>query len=203
MKKSILFSLFALVVLTFSSCKVEDDPTNDNPNVTSVQVDSTLKSFYANSTPGLEGIYGYDFSSSPLFTDCVLLINLYWYNPASSNGIYLHFNNSKGDVLTDNNGFIKSFDSGVKIDSTLAGTWSGYNDGVFSYDYIANPSANKGNLAGQGDKYIVFRAFSGALPQQKYYGWMRVSVTANGRTLKVIAIGFQNNANTSLRTGEL
>jgi hypothetical protein len=203
MIKSFFFFLMTSMVLLFSSCKVEDDPTNDNPDVTSVQVDSTLKSFYANSVSGFEGIYGYNFNSSPLFTDCVLLIDLYWYDPASSHGIYLHFNNSVGDVLTDDNGFIKSFDSGVKIDSTLVGTWSGNDDGIFSYDYIVNPLANKGNLAGQGDKYIVFRVFSGTLPQQKFYGWMRVSVTANGRTLKVIAIGFQNNANTSLRTGEL
>ena len=205
MKKFILFFVFAAIVMQFTSCKVEDDPTNDNPDVTSVAIDTTLKSFYVKPTPSstFEGIYAYDFNTSPLFIYSTLIINFYWYDPVAEHGIYLHFNNSIGDALMDENGFLKAFDSGVKIDSTLAGTWSGYDDGVFSYDYIANPSANKGNLAGQGDKYIVFRAYDGGAPQNKHYGWLRVNVAANGRDIKVLSIGFQKNANMSLRTGEL
>jgi hypothetical protein len=42
-----------------------------------------------------------------------------------------------------------------------------------------------------------------ALPQNKYYGWLRVNVAANGRDIKVLSIGFQKNANMNLRTGEL
>ena len=205
MKKLILFFVFAAIVLQFTSCKVEDDPTNDNPDVTSVAIDTTLKSFYVKPTPSstFEGIYAFDFSTSPLFINSTLFINLNWNDAVEEHGIYLNFTTTTGDALIDGNGFLKAFDSGVKIDSTLAGTWSGYDDGVFSYDYIANPSANKGNLAGQGDKYIVFRAYDGGTPQNKYYGWLRVNVAANGRDIKVLSIGFQRNANMSLRTGEL
>jgi hypothetical protein len=205
MKKLILFFVFAAIVLQFTSCKVEDDPTNDNPDVTSVVIDTTLKSFYVKPTPSstFESIYAFDFSTSPLFINSILFINLNWNDAVEEHGIYLNFTTTTGDALIDGNGFLKAFDSGVKIDSTLAGTWSGYDDGVFSYDYIANPSANKGNLAGQGDKYIVFRAYDGGSPQNKYYGWLRVNVAANGRDIKVLSIGFQKNANMSLRTGEL
>lgn len=205
MKKLILFFVFAAIVLQFTSCKVEDDPTNDNPDVTSVVIDTTLKSFYVKPTPSstFESIYAYDFSTSPLFINSTLFINLNWNDAVEEHGVYLNFTTTTGDALIDGNGFLIAFDSGIKIDSTLAGTWSGYDDGVFSYDYIANPSANKGNLAGQGDKYIVFRAYDGDAPQNKYYGWLRVNVAANGRDIKVLSVGFQKNANTSLRTGEL
>ena len=198
--KKIIFLLFVCASVFFiTSCKNEEDPTNDNPDVTSVQIDTTLKSFFPNTAPNFEILFVQNFTNAQPFS-----INLSWYDPTESHGIYLHFNNSVGDVLIDANGFIKAFNSGIKIDSTLAGTWSGLSlDGIFSLDYVAYPSANKGNLAGQGDKYIVFRALSDALPQQKYYGWLRVNVSATGRDLKVISIGFQKNANTSLRTGEL
>lgn len=197
--RKLLFLLFVCAsVFLAISCKNESDPTNDNPDVTSVQIDSTLKSFFVNSAPNYESVFIQSFTNAQPFS-----INLSWYDPTESHGIYLHFNNNKGDALIDANGFIKSFDSGVKIDSTLSGIWSDNVDGRFSLDYVVNPSANKGNLAGQGDKYIVFRAFSDALPQLKYYGWLRVNVSANGRDVEVISIGFQKNANTSLRTGEL
>ena len=200
MRKLLLIICSILLISIITSCKNEQDPTNDNPDVISVQIDTTLKSFYPASGPGFEQIYTYNFTN----VDCSFDIDIYWYDPAASHGIYLHFNNNVGDVLLDANGFIKSFNSGIKIDSTLAGTWSGdSDDGIFSLDYVLFPAANKGNLAGLDDKYIVFRAFSDVLPHLKYYGWMRVSVSANGRDVKVISIGYQKNANTSLKTGEL
>jgi len=200
MHKSFFVLLLCTSVLFISSCKNEEDPTNDNPDVISLQIDTTLKSFYPAAGPGYEQMYTYNFTN----VDCSFDIDMYWYDPVESHGIYLHFNNNVGDVLLDANGFVKSFNSGIKIDSTLAGTWSGgSDDGIFSLDYVLNPAANKGNLAGQSDKYIVFRAFSDVLPYLKYYGWMRVSVSANGRDVKVISIGYQKNANTSLKTGEL
>lgn len=192
--------LFASIFITVA-CNEENTPNIDNPNVESRQIDSTLKNFYLKPTPTstFETIYNTSF----LVANCSFDINLWWYDPAATNGIYLCFTNSVGDVLIDSNGFIKAFDSGIKIDSTLSGSWSGSQNGVFSYDYISNPSANKGNLAGQGDKYIVFRAFTQNEPQLKYYGWLRVQVSENGRSLKVISIGYQKNGNTSLYTGEL
>lgn len=199
MKKLLFFLLVCASIFFITSCKNETDPSNDNPDVTSLQIDSTLKSFFPVAGPDFDIIYSFNFPN----VNCAFDIDLGWFSDASQDGIYLHFNNSIGDVLIDANGFIKSFNSGVQIDSTLAGTWSENIDGKFSLDYIAQPSSNKGNLAGQGDKYIVFRAFSDALAQLKYYGWMRVNVSANGREVKVISIGFQKNANTSLRTGEL
>lgn len=201
MKKQFIAAACA-IILFIGSCKKEEVANLDNPDIVSMQIDSTLKNFYVKPTPSstFEQVYSYSFAT----VDCGFSINLYWYDPAESHGIYLHFNNNVGDVLTDANGFIKAFDSGIKIDSTLSGNWSGIsNDGIFSLDYVSNPSANKGNLAGKGDKYIAFRAFSDTAPQLKYYGWLRVSVSANGREIKVLSVGFQKNANTALKTGEL
>nr|HPN20176.1 hypothetical protein [Chitinophagales bacterium] len=128
MKKFILFFVFAAIVMQFTSCKVEDDPTNDNPDVTSVAIDTTLKSFYVKPTPSstFESIYAFDFTTSPLFINSILFINLNWNDAVEEHGIYLNFTTTTGDALIDGNGFLKAFDSGIKIDSTLAGTWSGY-----------------------------------------------------------------------------
>ena len=200
MRRLLFIIISILLVVNISSCKTEEDPTNDNPDVLSLQIDSTLKPFFPNTTDGFETIFNYNFP----FAINPFSINLYWYDPEEKHGIYWHFNNNDGDVLTDANGFAKAFDSGVTIDSTMAGTWSGNSaDGILSYDYVANPAANKGNLAGQGDKYIAFRAINDVSPHLKYYGWLRVKVSENGRQAEIISIGFQKNPNTSLRTGEL
>lgn len=203
MKKILhLNSIILFAVIFLFSCKSEDDPTNDNPNVYSETVDSTLKSFYPIS-PSIpfENIYDYSFYRAPLNIYCGLILILQWSPPVESHGIYWHFNNGDGDVLSDNNGFIKAFDSGVKIDSTLSGNWNA--DGKLSLDYVNNPTGNRGNLAGKGDKYIVFRALDASVPQLKYYGWLRVTISENGRNVIVHSIGFQTIPNTSLRTGEL
>ncbi|MCB0506884.1 MAG: hypothetical protein KDD21_01165 [Bacteroidetes bacterium] len=203
-KFNLIFATILCWAFLFVACKKETTPDNDNPDVYSVDIDSTLKSFYPKPTPttNFEGIYAYGFDSNPLNIYCALILNLNWYDPASTYGIYWHFNNGDGNVLRDANGFIQGFDSGVKIDSTLAGDWTN-SDGCLAIDYVANPSANKGNLAGKGDKYIVFRAFEYTNPALKYYGWLRVTVSANGRDVVVHSIGFQKNPNTSLKTGEL
>ncbi len=200
MKKLFQISIVILFISVFSACKQEDDPTLDNPSVVSIQVDSTLKSYYPN--PLLSSTFESIFNTS--FANGVngFVINMDWNEPTAANGLYLHFNDFVGDVLLDENGFIKAFNSGVKIDSTLAGTWSGNVDGIISFDYILNPLANKGNLAGQGDKYIVFRAFSEMLPTYKYYGNLRLRVSADGRDVKIIAIAYHKNPNVGFTTGE-
>jgi len=200
MKKIFGTSIVLLFTLLLFSCKQEEVVSLDNPNVASVNMDTTLKSYYPKPTPSstFESLFGYNFPN----VNCQFSINMSWYDPESSHGIYAHFNNSVGDFLIDDAGFIKTFNSGVKIDSTLAGNWSGNVDGRISYDYILNPSANKGNLAGQGDKYIIFRAFSEMIPTLKYYGYVRIRVSENGRDVKVISLAYQQNPNTSFITGE-
>lgn len=203
MKNKLLHTALLLLsaVSILISCKKETVKGIDNPDVESATIDSTLKSFYPkpNISATFEGIYSYAFPNAVNG----FAINLYWYDPAATHGIYLHFNNNIGDVLVDNDGFILGFDSGIQIDSTTAGKWSNGADGIFSFDYVVNPSTNKGNLAGKGDKYILFRAYSDSAPQEKYYGWVRVTVSANGRNLEIHAIGYQKNPNTALLTGEI
>jgi hypothetical protein len=201
MKKIKLSICIILFLGCLSSCKQENEVSLDNPNVASVQLDTTLGSYYpkpSSATTNFKNMYSYVFNN----VDASFSINMYWPDSVALNGIYLHFNNNIGDILIDNNGFVKTFDSGVKIDSTLSGNWSGSNDGVLSYDYVLYPFANKGNLAGQGDKYIIFRAFSATLPALKYYGYVRLSISANGREVKIINIAYQKNPNTSFTTGE-
>ena len=184
MKKThyILFIVLFLGIMT--SCKQEDTPSLDNPNVVSVGIDTVLKNYYPRPSVSADSeiIFRTSFANGANGFE----INMNWFSDASQDGIYLHFINNVGDVLMDANGFIKSFDSGIKIDSALNGIWSSNVNGRISYDYILYPSGNKGNLAGQGDKYIIFRSFSDLLPALKYYGYLRLKISADGRETKII-----------------
>ncbi len=207
MKKIIITTLVISILSTLLSCKKENELIIDNPNIFSVQIDSSLRSFYPqpDTSSTSATIYNWNFNQDPLNIASSFTLFINWNTSPAYHGIYLHFNNQDGDILLDNDGFVKAFDSGITLDSTLAGNWSGINDGIISYDYIAHPDAIKGNLAGKGDKYIAFRAHSinPATAHFKHYGWMRIEVSANGRAVKIIAIGFQKIPNTSLYTGEL
>lgn len=207
MQKLFFTGLIISCITILSSCSKADDPGIDNENVYSVTIDSSLKSFYPKPTPSSteEPIFRWDFNQFPLSINSAMVFKIYWYGDAPIHGIYINFDGLDGDVMLDDNGFVKAFDSGVTIDSTTAGTWSGPNDGVVAYDYIAHPSADSGNLAGKGDKYIVFSAHTGdaATSHLKHYGWMRVQVSGSGREVKILSMGFQKKANTSLYTGEL
>ena len=200
MKKLHSFLLLVIFIGLTISCKQEDTPSLNNPNVVSFQLDTVLKNYYPRPSVSADSeiLFRTSFANGANGFE----INMNWFGDASQDGIYMHFNNNVGDVLIDANGFIKSFDSGIKIDSALNGIWSGNMDGRIAYDYILYPSANKGNLAGQGDKYIIFRVFSDLLPAFKYYGYMRIKISADGRETKIISVAYQKNPNTGFLTGE-
>ena len=86
MKNKILHTAVLLlsVASLLISCKKETVKGIDNPDVESVTIDSTLKSFYPkpNISATFEGIYSYAFPNAVNGFD----IDLYWYDPAATHG---------------------------------------------------------------------------------------------------------------------
>ena len=102
-------------------------------------------------------------------------------------------------IVLDENGYTKAMNAGVSIDSTSS-DWSVYSS--IANDYVANPLLPKGNLAGNGDKYVGFRVYEGGKAYNKYYGWAKINVTTNGRTVKIIEYAFSKLPNVAIKTGE-
>jgi hypothetical protein len=58
------------------------------------------------------------------------------------------------------------------------------------------------NFAGKGEKYIGFRMSSNAV-QEYYYGWIKIELTENIDTLKIISTAYRNIPNRSISAGEV
>jgi hypothetical protein len=186
-------SFFLLVFIGIASCK-KDDSEKLNPNIEYHKVDTTLKSFFPQPTLSDRFEYvGYiPFEEKGLAVSVVIS----W--ESDPDDIEFYVSGTRGETL-DENGYTKAMNAGVTIDSTSE-SWSTYS--TIANDYVANPSLPKGNLAGNGDKYVGFRVYPDSSPNEKYNGWAKINVTANGRTVKIIEYAFNKIANEAIKTGE-
>lgn len=191
-KNKMTAGILLLLFFSIVSCKKET-AEKLNPNIEYHKVDTTLKSFYPQPTPSDRFEYiGYiPFEAK----DLGVSILISWESDPES--IQFYVNNANGETL-DENGYTKAMNANISIDSTSA-SWSTYSD--ISNDYVANPTLPKGNLAGNGDKYVGFRIWKGSLPNEKYYGWAKINVSANGRTVKIVEYAFNKVANAAIKTG--
>jgi len=189
----IITSIILFVFIGIASCK-KDDTEKLNPNIEYHKVDTTLKSFFPQPTLSDRFEYvGYiPFEAKGLAVSDVIS----W--ESDPDDIQFYVNNADGETL-DENGYTKAMNAGVTVDSTSE-SWRTYSS--ISNDYVANPGLPKGNLAGNGDKYVGFRLYEGGAENQKYYGWAKINVTANGRTIKIIEYAFSKIANVAIKTGE-
>ncbi|MFN8260909.1 MAG: hypothetical protein U0X41_08265 [Chitinophagales bacterium] len=186
-------SFILLVFIGIVSCK-KDTTEKLNPNIEYHKVDTTLKSFFPQPTLSDRFEYvGYiPFEAKGLAVSVVIS----W--ESDPDDIQFYVNNADGETL-DENGYTKAMNAGITVDSTSE-NWSTYS--TISNDYVANPSLPKGNLAGKGDKYVGFRVYPDSSPNEKYNGWAKINVTANGRTVKIIEYAFNKIANKAIKTGE-
>ena len=198
-------TVFCLMTLTFliSACKKDKKEIEvDDPSISVEVVNKTLDTFVPQPTPTDRFRYTHsiDFDKDPLKISCSLGFVMSWEN--GPHGYYLHFNNSVGQLLVNAKGLARAFDKGTTIDGSLTG-WN--SDGALAYDYVKEPNADKGELAGKGDKYFAIKLINGRSSTGQntpYYGWVKVNVAANGRDVKVLEVGFQTTAGKALKTGD-
>jgi hypothetical protein len=193
-KKTISAILLVVLIAACSTACKKEKTAALNPNIEYHKVDTTLKSFYPQPTPSDRFEYvGYlPFDAKDLGVSVVIS----W--ESTPDDIEFYVNNTDGQTL-DENGYTKAMNAGVSIDSTSS-DWSVYSS--IANDYVANPLLPKGNLAGNGDKYVGFRVYEGGKAYNKYYGWAKINVTTNGRTVKIIEYAFSKLPNVAIKTGE-
>lgn len=201
-KRTAVFFLIAAISIV-SACKKDKKETEvDDPAIGVEIVNKPLDTYIPQPTPNDRFRYTYsiDFDNTALKINCNLGFVMSW--ERNPNGYYLHFNNSVGQLLVNSNGFAKAFDKGATIDGSLAG-WN--SDGALAYDYVKEPNADKGELAGKGDKYFAVKLIDGSNGTGQnplYFGWVKVNVSANGRDVKVLEFGFQTVAGKGIKTGD-
>lgn len=188
----ILFTALASILLLATACKKSKDEPVLNPDIIYNAVNQTLKTYTPppNPTARFEYVGGIEVTSP----DVAIGILMSW--EETPNGMYLHPNNSDGALITGDHGLIKGLDANVTINATS--NWN-YNSPAISYDYVTNTTSSKGDFAGKGDKYIGFMTIDGG---KKYYGWAKLNVSADGRTVKLIEFAVQKKPETAIKTGE-
>lgn len=185
--------LIAIIVSFSTSCK-KDKTETLNPNIEYHKVDATLKSFFPQPTP--DDRFEYIGNLAFYTKDLGVSIVISWEDDPDNIAFYV--NNSDGQIL-DENGYTKAMNENESIDST-SGNWS--LNSIISNDYVANPELPKGNLAGNGDKYVGFRVYTDNAHNEKYNGWAKINVSTNGRTVKIIEYAFSKLPNVTIKTGE-
>lgn len=165
-----------------------------NPDIEYHKTDETLKSFYPQPT----AMDRFEYVGYLVFDEKGIGVSVVISWESDPDCIEFYVNNTNGETLNEN-GYTKAMNAGVSIDNASQ-SWNVYSS--ISNDYVANPGLPKGNLAGKGDKYVGFRVFEGGNPNNKYYGWAKINVSDNGRTVKVYEYAFRKTPNTAIKTGE-
>ncbi len=189
--KIVLTALTSILLLVTACKKSKDDPA-PNPDIIYKTVSETYKSYTTKPTPSSRFEYvGGIYEETPKVSLGILMS---W--EETPNGMYLHPNNSDGALITGDHGLIKGLGANVTINA--ASSWN-YNSPAISYDYVTNTTSSKGDFAGKGDKYIGFMTIDDG---KKYYGWAKLNVSADGRTVKLIEYAVQKKPETAIKTGE-
>lgn len=195
---AVLF-LTALMTLAMGACSKHKTPA-PKMHIQHRDFNENLKTYTPQvGTERFEYSFWIDYEELPTKLDCSLGFLMSW--ERVPNGYYVHFNNDVGTFLSNEKGQAIAFESGETIGDNTAGSWN--STVAISYDYVLNPSLNKGELAGKGDKYIAVKIWDGATEGTSYYyGWIKLNVSADGRDIKILSEAVQLDAGKSLKAGE-
>lgn len=190
--KIVLTTLAATLLLATACRKSKDDP-GPNPDIIYKTVSETFKSYTPRPTPSSR--FEYVGSISEATPKVAMGILMSWeINP---NGMYMYPNNRAGGLVTGEHGLIKALAVNTTINASTP-SWQ-YDAAALSYDYVTNTTGSKGDLAGKGDQYIGFNTIQ---DDKRYYGWAKVNVSTDGRTVKLIEYAVQKKPETAIKVGE-
>ncbi len=190
--KVVLTTLASILLLATACKKSKDDPA-PNPDIIYKTVSETYKSYTTRPTPSDRFEYvGGIYEETPKVSLGILMS---W--ETNPNGMYMYPNNRKGGLAVAEHGLIKALGANTTIDASSQ-NWR-YDAAAISYDYVTNTTDSKGDLAGKGDKYIGFNTIQ---DDKRYYGWAKINVSADGRTVKLIEYAVQKKPETAIKVGE-
>ena len=182
-----------LLLLSFLviSCKTEQEP--DDPNITYVSINRSVTSVVANvgklDSVDLNGDSKFDFfllatSNATADTAKVYLIGNY------GNSVYVDSTEGLGITLKAKNLFTDQ----VPVAKSASHEW-------YQYSYVGlRQGTEKKGYAGVGDVFIPI-LFVNASYTQQFYGWARVNVTSDYRTIKLVDVAFSVLPDTPIKMG--
>ncbi|MFN8283916.1 MAG: hypothetical protein U0U67_11920 [Chitinophagales bacterium] len=184
--KSFFVLLLAMIAITLVSCKKE----SDDPNITYRSINKTIE---VNTIPGGK-VDSIDFDGNGV-SDFYFFIAR-----ESSDTFAVQFEGHNAAFNLDLTTLINSYyvvnePSGGNTPVFVISDGNYNVEGVISYKF---GSTEKG-IAGKGDKIIAFGYGSG--PSEVHYGWMRMNLSADYKTFKIIDCGFSTLLNTPIGLG--
>ncbi len=98
--------------------------------------------------------------------------------------------------------FVKSFSLNELIDSTSSTfTSADYENIYLAFKRIGKDPIETGQFHGKGDKYIGFGFKTSEESPGFHFAWLRVNISADCKTVKVIDAAYQKNINTPIKAG--
>ena len=183
---SFLMLVVMLIAITLVSCKKE----KDDPNITYHSINKTISNNTIPST-AIDSV-DYDGNGTIDFLFGVFKI--------SSDSFYVAFEGHAAALNLDTTATV----DGLYIVNETTGTTTplyipgsdNYNvGGIMSYKF----GINKQGIAGKGDRYVSF-GFA-ASPSNIHYGWMKMNISADFKTFKIIDCAYSTLANTPITLG--
>jgi hypothetical protein len=184
--KSFLLLLIATIAITLVSCKKE----KDDPNITYRTIN---KSFVNNNAPAVV-IDSIDFNGNGVNDFYVVLTRIT--NDtlvAQFQGMSAAFNMDTTFEISGS--YVVNEQSGGNTPLYVPGSDNYDESGVFSYRF----AAVKKGIAGKGDRIVSFAYATG--PSVIYYGWMRLNISDDYKTFKIIDCAYSILPNTAIGLG--
>lgn len=192
--KNVLILCSVIALLVSVGCK-KKNTTPDNPDVNSRNIDSIVvapsMSATAEASIDVDQDGVSDFSLRAINDDGTLITSL-------TNGR----SNSPVKFVVDDALVAFGFGENARIDSIVVGPNPPRPHLNFNSYAIASRITTSTNIghAGEGD---IFMAFVININDNNHYGWIKLNVSSDGKTVKLKSLGYNIKPNAALNIGEL
>jgi hypothetical protein len=193
MKKAILI-LIILIGVQLSSCK-KKGTTPNNPDVTNRIIDSSLSVNTSSSTES---------SSIDANNDGTIdfYLNGSYFRGEFSTSLNTFQTSTDVAFTTDGFSSVADFDNNALIDSSLSVPKGPRPNAIWNLAGICSRIGNGINegYSGKGDFFVGFY-FS--LLDGKHYGWLKLNVAIDGKTITLKELAYQEKPRTAIKVGEI
>ncbi len=189
--KSLMLCIISILLSSIIiSCKKEKEA--DDPNITYRAINKTINGTSTFPSGVIDSI---DFDGNGKFDFIFQIAKL------NSDSMYVFYFGRNAAFNLDTTVYVYEYLVVNEANLTSTPLYIDGSSNYYPYGLIAAKTVSllKG-IAGKGDKIISF-GFLGASSSDIHYGWMRMNLSADFNTFKIIDCGFSVAANTSIKLG--